>query len=125
MSADERKTAKWWAQINGGIAGDVGPFTCWTTKRGKTVFIKRAPPDKPPSQAQLKMRLRFRAAFLSWKSLDPETQAKWRQIVDYTGMCLSAHNLYMGLAMTPDPERLASVAADAGVEVEHPPCLPG
>lgn len=123
MSEDMRAKAKFWAQINVGIAGDVGPFTAWTTKHGKVVFIRRAPPDKPPSQAQVKMRLRFRLAFMNWKSLPVEEKEKWKKIVSDNKLCLSAHNLYISLSLTPDAIGLAEKAGNSGVTVTNPPHL--
>ena len=125
MTPDMEAKAKWWAQINVGIAGDVGPFTCWTTKHGKTVFIRRAPPDKPASPAQIKMRLRFRLAWLNWKQLPTEEKEKWAKIVLDNSLCLSAHNLFISLSLTPDPQGLADKAARSGVIVTAPPSLPG
>ena len=124
MSEDERRLAKFWAQLNFGVAGDVGPFTCWTTKRGKTVFIKRAPPDKPPSEKQRQQRLRFRKAFQNWQNETEETRQRWKKLVNRGGWCLSAHNLYMSLAMNPEPERLAYYCEEYEIELENPPWVP-
>lgn len=123
MSPEFKKKAAWWGEINQGIAGDVGPFTCWTTKNGKTVFIRRAPPDKPPSEAQKKQRLRFRLAFQNWKLIPEKEKESWRKIVEDNRLCLSAHNLFISLSMTPDPNGLAEKAKRAGVTVQNPPPL--
>lgn len=124
MTEKERELARFWSQLNFGVAGDVGPFTCWTTKRGKTVFIRRAPPDKPPSEIQLQQRLRFRKSFQQWKAEPEEIKAKWKALVSYGGWCLSAHNLYMSLAMNPEPELFKTWTEKAGIEMELPPWVP-
>lgn len=124
MSEEEHELARFWAQLNFGVAGDVGPFTCWTTKRGKAVFIRRAPPDKPPSEAQLQQRLRFRLAFAQWKEEPEAVKEKWRKLTAFGGWCLSAHNLYMSLAMNPEPEAFKTWTEKAGIEMELPPWVP-
>ena len=124
MSPEDRKKALFWSQTNVGIAGDVGPFTVWTTQRGKVVWIKRAPPDKPASDRQRQQRLRFRLAWMNWKAEPEEVKEKWRAIISHTQICMSAHNLYMALAMNPDYPGLKNRADAAGVEVEHPTYLP-
>ena len=120
---NDRQT-KWWAQLNIGIAGDVGPYTCWTTQRGKTVFMKRAPPDKPPSEAQLQNRLRFQLAFANWKLEPEETKAKWTQLCFAEGLCMSGHNLYISMSMRPEPVRFFSACQKHNIELELPQWVP-
>gem|GEM_PF-6714551 len=124
LTDDERRLANFWAQLNFGVAGDVGPFTCWTTKRGKAVFIRRAPPDKPPSEKQKQQRLRFRMAYQHWKAEPEEVKQKWRALVNFGGWCLSAHNMYMSLCMNPEPERLKYFSEQLGFEIQNPPWVP-
>lgn len=125
MSDAEVKYAAWWSQTCIGVAGDVGPFTCWTTHTGKVVFIRRAPPDKPPSERQRKQRMRFRAAMQYWQAMPLEEKMQWQKLVRRSKLCLSAHNLVIGLMMNPEPERLMRLNEKHGTDCPMPPWMPG
>lgn len=124
MSNAERETARWWSQLNIGLAGDVGPYTCWTTKRKKLVIIRRAPPDHPASARQLKQRLRFRLSWMHWKAEPQDIKDKWTKLCGHASLCMSGHNLYMSQCMKPTPEQLMNAAADMGITIEMPPWVP-
>ena len=109
MDEKQRETALFWAQCNFDIAGDVGDFTVWTTQRGKQVWIKRAPPDKPPSNKQFKQRARFRKAMENWKKTSPEDKTKWNEIAFRLGLCASGMNLQMSLGLIPDPDNFLAI----------------
>jgi hypothetical protein len=124
MTPEQKKTALFWAQCNFDIAGDVGDFTVWTTQRGKQVWIKRAPPDKPPSNKQFKQRARFRKAMENWKLVSPEDRAKWNEIGFRLGICASGMNLHMSLGLNPDHENFAAVTTKLDIHPPEPEPIP-
>ena len=124
MSENQKKTALFWAQCNFDIAGDVGDFTVWTTQRGKQVWIKRAPPDKPPSNKQFKQRARFRKAMENWRLVSPEDRALWNEIGFRLGICASGMNLHMSLGLNPDHENFMAVTTKLDLHPPEPEPIP-
>lgn len=63
-------------------------------------------------------------AFQNWKKETEETRRKWKELTEFGGWCLSAHNLYMSLAMNPEPEQFKHWCEKAGIELDLPPWVP-
>ena len=124
MSEEQKKTALFWAQCNFDIAGDVGDYTVWTTQRGKQVWIKRAPPDKPPSNKQFKQRARFRKAMENWKLVTPDDREKWNKIAFSLSICASGMNLHMSLGLNPDHENFLAVTEKLNLHPPEPEPIP-
>lgn len=124
MEPEQAKQAKFWSELNFGIAGDIGDFTVWTTMHGKQVWIKRAPPDKPPSNKQFKQRARFRKAMENWKLVSPEDREKWNQIAALLSICASGMNLHMSLGLNPDHENFVAVTNRLQIFPQEPEPIP-
>ena len=58
-------------------AGDLGPLTGYTNKRGRPVWYLKAPPKSPPTDWQWAMRDFFRLAAEAWTRLDVTERTDW------------------------------------------------
>lgn len=106
------------------IRGDVGDFTLYTTKRGKLVWFPISPPKKPPSSAQLLARGRFTTAQRQWAALSKTLKAEWETLVLRNSLCMTGQNLYISLAINPDPNALTTANKRAGLSLSAPTPVP-
>lgn len=74
--------------------GDLGPLTCYTSRRHGTVWFVKAPPLTPPSVKQLHQRDRFRLAAEAWRNLSDEQKETWRLACRRAGLYLSGYCLW-------------------------------
>ena len=82
------------------VAGDFGPLTIYTNKKGKRVFFPRSPPKEPPSNAQQFQRSKFRVAAMDWKELTSTNRAKWELIAQRTYIPMTGYNLFLACELT-------------------------
>jgi hypothetical protein len=106
------------------IAGDLAGWTWYTTKRGKVVAYPQAPPTKPPSPLQVIQRQRFKAAREAWLRQTAAVRANWNLLCDRLGICMTGINLYISLALVPNPKGLQIAIAKTGITVTHPTEIP-
>ena len=106
------------------VKGDLGPFTIYTNHRGRVVFYKRAPPTKPPTAPQIRQRTRFKLAQRLYQHESAATKAKWELLVVRSRICMTGQNLYVSLALNPQPVNLANLAAAAGLTITPPDTIP-
>lgn len=105
------------------VAGDVGPLTIYTTKRGKIVAFPRSPPHKAPSPAQNTQRYRFRSAILNWKLLTDDQRAAYEQTTLRLSMCLTGLNLWIHVALVHDFSLLDTLHSQSGIYLTPPPAV--
>ncbi len=96
------------------VTGDLGPLTIYTTRRNRIVFFPKTPPDKPPSDAQIVMRGRWRLAAISWKQLSKEDRETWEAITIRAGLRITGYNFFVSLFVHPNPEVKITVERLAG-----------
>ena len=97
------------------VMGDVNGITCYTNKKFQKVFYEKAPPDKPPSPAQIIQRSRFRTAVQTWRALSDDDKLRLETAVKRTSLCLTGQNLYVSCAMKHKPDVYETVGRQAGV----------
>jgi hypothetical protein len=104
--------------------GDVGPFTCYTSKVGKFVVFPRAPPDKPPSAAQIQQRRRLAAAVQNWHNLSSTEKVSWTKLAASLSLVSSGYNLFLSLSLSPDDAALTTAKNRTGISVTTPTVIP-
>ena len=97
------------------VQGDIGPFTCYTSKRRDFVFFMKAPPDKPPSELQKKARQLFRMAALAWRGSTGIQKAKWELATKRLSLRLTGYNLFVWYYMKRDRAIIATIEQQSGV----------
>jgi hypothetical protein len=96
------------------VTGDLGPLTIYTTRRNKIVYFDKSPPEKPPSDAQLVVRNRWRQAALNWKKKPLADRQAWERIVQKAGLRITGYNYWISLRVHPDPSGQETVERLAG-----------
>jgi hypothetical protein len=69
-----------WTYLGLKIQGDLGPFTCYTSKRGRVVWYLKAPPKEPPSWEQILQQNLFRYVGWAWQALAPHQREQWERV---------------------------------------------
>lgn len=96
-------------------SGDIGPYTIYRSKRGKTVIFLRAPPKTPPSAWQIQQRARWTVIAHAWRYLPATVREAWLRAAPAAGLRVGGYNLYVWYQCTPDPAALATICRLAGI----------
>jgi hypothetical protein len=100
--------------------GDLGPWTIYTDRYGKTVYFLRAPPLNPPSTSQEYLRELFRNAATAWRQAAPATRADWRTAARKCNLGISGYCLWIWFTRTRDEQRLRTIERQSGITLERP-----
>jgi len=84
------------------VQGDIGPITCYTSKKGKIVWYLKAPPKEPPSEHQTMNRIAWAESAIMWRMLDPEERTVWKEIARRANLRITGFNLFTYYQMTKD-----------------------
>jgi hypothetical protein len=103
------------------IQGDVGPFTTYTSHRGRLVIFMKAPPKEPPSRAQVSQRNLFRIAGWSWTSMPPTEREDWQRAARAARLRISGYNLWVHWVCSHDLPTLRTVERTANVNLHLTP----
>lgn len=102
------------------VSGDVDGITIYTDRHGRKIAYPKAPPKEPPSDAQVALRARFKAAqaqYMSWRQ--PKRDA-WEDLARAANLCLTGQNLLIHVAMKHTYEFLETIMRQTGIRV-YPP----
>jgi len=91
------------------IQGDVGPYTTYTSKRRLLVAYAKAPPTKPPTYYQARLRNLWRAAAFSWKNLRTENKKAWTKAAKRAKLSITGYDLWMHYLTTGDEPAVRTV----------------
>lgn len=95
--------------------GDIGPYTCYQSKRRKLVVYAKAPPKEPPSNKQIYQRNVWRAAALLWRSVPANTRMAWNSAAHAAHLCISGHNLFIFYYTTGRTDILRTIERQTGL----------
>lgn len=98
-------------------SGDVGPYTCYTTKKGKVVFFVQTTPTGVPSLLQRQNRSRFHAAAWLWANEPSATRQLWRLAATRAGLSITGYNLFTYFVHTKDVDAIKTVERISGIEL--------
>lgn len=76
------------------IQGDIGPLTCYKSKKGKVVFFPKSPPKEPPSYLQIRQRNRWAIAGQRWNAISQQQRDAWEQLTRRARLRISGINLF-------------------------------
>jgi len=102
------------------VSGDVGGMTAYTDRFGKKVFYPKAPPDKPPSEWQARLRNAFKLAQQEFMGLTPQQKADWETLIKASSLCMTGQNLFIHTAMIKDFDVLETIERQTNTSVVHP-----
>lgn len=99
-----------WQVMGIWVSGDIGDLTIYTDRFGRKVAFPKAPPQEPPSEAQVHQRGRFRRAQVAWKALT-DAEKKQLEIASIRGsLVMTGQNLFMSVALRDDNTALQTLA---------------
>lgn len=102
-----------WDLIGHRVIGDIAGFTTYTDRYGRITVFKKAPPHKPPTQAQLHQRDKFRRCVNAWKVLTNDEKAALERTVHRLSLCLTGQNLFVSCSMKQKPDVYATCGRQA------------
>lgn len=105
------------------LSGDYSTLTMYYNMARKLIVFPKAPPDKPPSPAQIVYRTRFKTAIENWKALTKPQQANIEEATLRTSMQMTGLNLWISTSLTGELERYRTVARQANLTLTEPPIL--
>lgn len=90
-------------------AGDLGPWTFYTSKRKGLVWFLKSPPLKPPTILQLHQRNLFRLAGHTWRSLTEEQRHRWLLSARRAHLAITGYDLFVFWCLTRDDAAVLTV----------------
>jgi hypothetical protein len=99
------------------VQGDIGPYTVYTSRRGKFVVFDKAPPLTSASYAQLVQRNRWRGAAKLWRELLPNERARWEEASKKLRLMLTGYNLYVYFSTTNDLPTIRTIERQSGLDL--------
>jgi hypothetical protein len=102
------------------IQGDLGPFTCYTSKRNRIVWFLKAPPKTPLTEEQLNQLAMFREAAWAWRSFTDEQRQVWTLAARKASLRISGYNLLTYLVATGDDAAVRTIERQTGISLPRP-----
>ncbi len=97
--------------------GDLGPLTCYTSKRGKPVWYLKAPPKIPPTPYQIHQRNVFRLIANAWSALTPAKRKDWIDAGVRARLNITGHNLFFWFSITQDQAVVRTIERQSGISL--------
>ena len=102
------------------VSGDLAGQTIYTDRHGRKIHYPFSPPKEPPTQLQINLRARFKAAQAEYMGTTADQKAKWEAITLKTSLCMTGQNLFIHVAMKRTFDVLATLMQQSGVSVNPP-----
>lgn len=102
------------------VSGDIDGITIYTDRHGRKVAYPKAPPKEPPTEAQVALRNRFKAAQAQYMALSPADRQAWEQLSLRSHLCMTGQNLLIHVAMKDSFALLNTLMRQTGVDVDPP-----
>lgn len=97
--------------------GDIGPFTMYTSQRGRPVWFPKSPPLSPPSARQIEQRNKWRNAALFWQGVPLQEKQNWKRAASRVHLRITHLNLFMYWATTDRSDIIHTVERDSGIQL--------
>jgi hypothetical protein len=108
-----------WTYLGLKIQGDLGPFTCYTSKRGKVVWYLKAPPKEPPTWEQVLQQNLFQCVGWAWQALAPPQREQWERVTKRARLRITGYDLFTYLETSGDEAALATIERQAGEQIDR------
>jgi len=110
-----------WNLIGQTVSGDIGDLTIYTDRYGQKVAFPKAPPEKPPTFAQLWQRARFATAVRTWRELDEAARNLWEQMTLRLSLQMTGHNAWITCSFRHDEQLVETLRQQSGYPLTSPP----
>lgn len=99
------------------IQGDLGPYTCYRSSQRGMIWYPRAPPMKPPSDAQVDQRDKWRDQIEDWTELTAAQRQNWMNLASRANLHMHGFNLYLWWRGSYDDTSIHTIERQTGVTV--------
>lgn len=106
------------------FGGDIGGYTIYRNRFGKTVMYPRTTPSKPPSPLQVKQRLRFKIAQQNYMALRQGQKQSWELLTKKLSMCATGQNYFIACSLNDKSSTFASALKKTGLSIPYPAIIP-
>lgn len=89
--------------------GDLAGLTCYTSKRGKTVWFQKAPPTCPPTYWQTHQRNVFRLIAQTWNAIGPAARNEWHLAEQRGRLNITGFNLFVYWCISQDDAAIRTI----------------
>jgi len=113
-----------WTYLGLKIQGDLGPFTCYTSKHGKVVWYLKAPPKEPPTWEQTIERNIFWYVGRAWASLTQPQREQWETVAKRASLRITGYNLFSYFAITDDEPVMQTIERQTKMTLPGRPRCP-
>jgi len=101
------------------LTGDLGPYTCYTSKRRKLVVFTKAPPKTPTTHRQQFQRQSWIIFARDWKLLPQTARDLWELATKRGSLFLTGYNLYIWYRTTMDTNSLRTIINQTHVPIPY------
>lgn len=102
------------------VSGDIDGLTIYTDRHNRKVAYPKAPPKEPPTQMQIDVRNRFKAAQAEYMGLTLLQKEAYELLTKAAALCLTGQNLFISVAMTDTYGTLDTLQLQTGITVVPP-----
>jgi hypothetical protein len=102
------------------VSGDVDGVTIYTDRHNRKVVFPKAPPKEPPTQMQVDVRNRFKAAQAEYMGLTAPQKHDYELLTKRAGLCLTGQNIFIHVAMKRTQGTLDTLQHQTGITVVSP-----
>jgi len=102
------------------VSGDLAGATIYTDRYGKKIWFDKAPPEKPPSLLQRRVRLRFARAVHCWTRLSLHERARWEDASLRLSLPMTGHNTFVSIHLRCDPLAWRTLSRQYGKTLPWP-----
>lgn len=102
------------------VSGDVDGITIYTDRHARKVAYPKAPPKEPPTQMQIDIRARFKAAQSEYMALTAAEKRAYELLTKAAALCLTGQNLFISVAMKRTFGILTTLQEQTGYNVTPP-----
>ncbi len=106
-----------WQLIGVVTNGDFGPYTFYTSRRGKLVMFLKTWPHDPATYHQKLNRDKWRHAATRWRGLDQSTRDDWSELAKRANLTISGFNLYMHYITGKGTQTVETCQRQTGLDV--------
>lgn len=100
--------------------GDVGPYTCYTSKRHQLVIYLRTTPKKPPTERAQHQRNRLVVLARLWQTLTQSQREAWETAARRAGLRITGYNLYTYSVLRRDRAAVATIEHQSAIGLTWP-----
>lgn len=102
------------------MQGDLGGFTCYTSKRNRVVWFVKSPPLEPASPTQRTIRNIFVSNAMIWRAFSSKQKATWNRAAIAARLRIHGYDLYTWWMRTRNDGVLRTIERHTNIAIHRP-----